>query len=155
MVDQEQLEEYCSNLRLLADWMEQHVNDDNSPIDWLPGIDLHFSLTENDYVNTGTEEEPKNEYVLNEANTKKSVKSFVKMLGSCEKEYIGSTLYITKEFGSYKIKVTGSVTREITCKKVLTGEVIEHPETIVPARTEEKFVWDCSDVPSLLALVTE
>lgn len=154
MVDQEALEEYCGGLRLLADWLETHVNDDNSPIDYISNIDLHFTLSESDYVNVGTDEKPKWENVLNEANTKKAVKNFVKMLGSCDKNYIGNTLYIKKHFTD-RIEITGSVSREITCKKVPTGEIIEHPEQVIPARTEEKFVWDCSDVPSLLALVAE
>ena len=149
MLLQDDVTDYVKGLRAYADWLEKKAA--VLPMDYIPSIETYISLTDSEWKLVD-EETQKYDTVIDEVGTKKNIKAMVKAMGSCKKEYIGSSLYITKEF-SKRVRVKATVNREITCKKVLTGEIVHHDELVVAAYDEEKFVWDCSDVPALLELV--
>lgn len=149
MLLQDDVTDYVKGLRAYADWLEKKAA--VLPMDYIPSVSPMVSLTVSEWKKV---DEETGEYgtVVDEEATKHDIKAMVKAMGSCKKEYIGSSLYLTKEF-SDRVSIQATVMREITCKKVLTGEIVHHDELVVAAYDEEKFVWDCSDVPALLELV--
>ncbi len=151
-MEHQEILDYANTLRDLADFLSD--NADKVPDDtWFYGLEISLWLTESDYeYYTDDEGKRKTNVTFNEAKTKKKVKDFLNFVGSCEKEYLGDTLEITKKFGKHKI--IGNVDRSVTCKKIVTGtEVV--PERVTPEYVREITEWDCSDIPSLLALIKE
>ncbi len=149
----EEIIEYAKGLRDLADHLERNAEHPVMEDAYLYGFDINFYLTQNDMVNTPNEDGTNNwTSVFNETKTKQKVKEFLNFVGNCDKEYAGDSLEIVKKFGKHSI--SGGVTRNLTCKKIVTGtEVV--PERVIAEHVREITEWDCADAPSLLALVKE
>lgn len=110
-------------------------------------------ITQTDYVEkpkANPDDPTEWDTVVNEEETKERLAQFLNAVGSCEKEYNGDSLRITKKFG--QAKVLGIVNREITCKRKVVGTKIE-PAVSYPEREVEVYEWECDDSPSLLAIV--
>lgn len=140
-----------AELRELADFIEaQGVR---MPVAYhTPTISWY--LTENDYVKNPETNEY--EAVLNEEKTKRELGRFLAAVGSCEKEYSDNRLQITKKFScSGRVMITGSVDRALTCRKVYTGKQVLKEATLIPARLEDEYEWECDERVSLLSLVKE
>ncbi len=149
----EEIYDYVQGLRDLAYHLERNVKHPIMENAYLYGFDINFYLTENDY-NFSKDENGKrvNSTVFNETKTKHNVKNFLDFIGSCDKEYVGGSLELTRKFGKHSI--SADVTRNLTCKKIVTGtEVV--PERVIAEHVREITEWDCNDAPSLLALVKE
>lgn len=116
---------------------------------------MRYYLTVSDYVENGVDEDGNKKWdtVVDEVKTKERTRDFVLALGSCEKEYDGSQLNITKRFGD-NVKIVGQTARTLTCKKVVTGTKIE-PAVNLPERVVEIVEWECDDAPSLLSLIAK
>lgn len=143
--------ELAGNLRAFADFIETHGA--KLPKYGSRNISMRYYLTVSDYVENGVDEDGNKKWdtVVDEVKTKEATRDFVLALGSCEKEYEGSQLNITKKFGD-NIKIVGQTARQLTCKKVVTGTKVE-PAVNLPERVVEIVEWECDEAPSLLALV--
>ena len=142
----------ASDLRAMADWLES--DGIKLPQYGSHTFEMRYYLTESDYVETGELDEEGNtkwETVIDEAKTKVKVRDFVLALGSCEKEYRDTRLLVAKKFGK-NVQILGTVDRQVTCRKVVTGTKIE-PAVNLPERVVEVVEWECDEAPSLLALV--
>jgi hypothetical protein len=141
--------EYAESLRLYADFIEQHGHTLGGSM----YITANFAayLTATDYL----QDEETGEWgtVLNEEKTKENIKKFLDAVGSCTKDWDNGNIKITKEFGTC-VTLSASVSREVTCKKVPTGEKKVIPSYYSPERVEEEFEWVCEDV-SLKKLVAD
>ncbi len=85
------------------------------------------------------------------AKSTEDLRDLVRGLGSCEKNYLGETLYVEKNFGP-RVELNVTASRELACRKIKTGEKIvpahvvpAEPEHEVPEQVVEEFEWDCSD----------
>ena len=143
--------ELAGNLRAMADFIE---SDGVKLPQWgSHTFELRYYLTDSSYVKDGVNEDGSDNYktVIDEAKTKQAVRDFVLALGSCDKQYDSNRLNITKKFGK-NVQIYGTVDRQITCKRVVTGTKIE-PAVNLPERVVEVVEWECDEAPSLLALV--
>ena len=134
----------ASELRQVAYFLDAAVADGVDIPYFYKNVEFSSWLTQNDYV----DDEP----VVDEAATKQALGNMLTFLGSCDKEFLGDNIRLTKKFGQF-VKITGRVTREVTCKKVPTGKIIHHEAYTTPARDEVEYEWDCSDEGSLLRAV--
>lgn len=144
--------ELVDNLRAMADFIE--TDGVKLPQYGSHTFELRYYLTDSSYVKLDELDElgnPKWETVINEAKTKAQVRDFVLALGSCDKKYEDTRLQITKNFGK-GARIYGTVDRQITCKRVVTGTKVE-PAVNLPERVVEIVEWECDEAPSLLALV--
>lgn len=141
----------ANDLRAMADWLE--TDGVKLPQYGSHTFELRYYLTDSSYVEDGVNEDGSTKYntVIDEAATKAKVRDFVLALGSCDKEYADTRLKITKSFGK-NVRILGTVDRQVTCRKVVTGTKIE-PAVNLPERVVEIVEWECDDAPSLLALV--
>ncbi len=88
---------------------------------------------------------------LDEFGTTANILGFVKVLGSCKKEYVDAALKITKRFGA--VILEGSADRKIVCKKKVVDRKWIEPSTH-EGYYQETVEWECT-TPSLLGLVNQ
>jgi hypothetical protein len=75
---------------------------------------------------------------------KAMVKRAVRALKPVVKEYNSGSLYVKRKFGK-KINFSFSVSRDVVCKAVKTGNKIVHAASYIPERVEEEVEWVCTD----------
>ena len=79
------------------------------------------------------------------AKEKKSItKQMVRILKPVKKDYQGTQLTISRQFGT-KLNLRMSVAREVVCKAVKTGNKIVHAAHYSPEIVEEEVEWVCTD----------
>jgi hypothetical protein len=143
---------YAAELRKFADFID--ANGVKLPSYGSKSLTMRYYLTVSNYEDTGDVDAEGNKvwnHVVDDVKTKERVREFVLALGSCEKEYRGNQLDITKTFGD-NVRIIGQTDRSVTCKKVVTGYKTE-PAVNLPERKVEIVEWECDEAPSLLALV--
>lgn len=139
--------DYAQQLRDLADFIEQHGVELPSGY---PQVYMNCYLTETDYIRDP--ETGEYESKLNEDKTKQNLKRFLSAVGPCEKDYAHDRIKIVKRNSLGNQMVIGSVERSLACKKVVTGTKLV-PATLIQARIEEEYEWQCDENVSLLKLV--
>lgn len=121
-------QELEAGLRELADFVRDHGVE-------LPttfGLTSTYNFLYNDYHEGGR-------------TAKQKARIVAKVLakgGKAEKNFEGNYLELTRKFGPIKLEF--NINRELVCEKRVV-EVIEHPESIRKAWTEEVVEWDCID----------
>lgn len=142
-------QEFAEDLREFADFIETSgVKLSNIS----PAATFNAYLAKHDFVKDP--ETGEYEYVLNEAKTRRNIRSFIKAVGTCTKEFNDTYLDITHTFKNGRVSVLGIVTRNAVCKKVPTGNTIKHEATYTPEYEEAEYEWDCTDAESLIALTS-
>lgn len=134
---------YAEDLREFADLIELHGPAFHN---MHPSAVFTVYLTQSDYVKVGDEYKS----VPDEEQTKKNIRTFVKTIGSCTKNFSGTSLSIKKTFKNGCVTLEGYASREAVCKRVPTGRVIVREAYVIPRSEEEEYEWDCSDAESLL-----
>lgn len=134
-MDEQHKADLIDGLRSLADWLETNPRVADLPnfrpyvSEWI----YEYAKDENGITNYS---EPDDEL------SRAKMRQILKALGSCKKDYSGSTFSLKKEFGP--IRLAFQTSRETICRKVVTGSR-EVPEVVLPARTEEVVEWVCED----------
>src|SRR6516165_101450 len=97
-MDPKEVTEFAADLRKLSHWLDDQVQAGNDIPHFSMYFDLQFYLTESDYVKDPETEQWKS--FFNEDATKINLKRFLKIVGSCDKEYREDQLRIHKEIGT-------------------------------------------------------
>lgn len=118
-------DELVAGLRELADFVEKH------------GVEIPATLRVSSSYNFL--------YDDMHGTAKEKARTIARVLargGKATKDFQGSYLELSRKFGP--IKVEFNVNREVVCEKRVV-EVIQHPESVRSAWTEEVVEWDCID----------
>jgi len=81
---------------------------------------------------------------LDNKQKKAILKRLIRAIKPVKKKYADQTLYISREFGK-KITMKISVSRDVACRAVPTGNKIIHAATYIPERVIEEVEWVCTD----------
>lgn len=147
-ITKEECKALADDIRVYADFIETR----GMLLPYLPRISEWFYLTQTDYkFNQDTQ---KYESSLNEEATKEALRNFMAALGPCDKDMTGSDeITVTKKFGTTgDVKITGTISKALTCKKVVTGTRVRPARPAVPEEIVEEYEYVCEDV-SLLKLL--
>jgi hypothetical protein len=126
-------EAWVRDAHVMIDWLGAHpdILDEVS----YQGIELGTWV-----YGSGANEDEKRKSAL------KGLRSLVRKMGKCEKDWSDNYLTVIKKFGIHKI--SASVYRQTICTRKVVGK--EHvPEYRVAAHERDIVEWECSD-PSLL-----
>jgi hypothetical protein len=123
-------DELVAGLRELADFLD-------GPGIAMPEPSITISVWVSDY-------EAGSYRKLTDIERRRNLKSLVRLLKPVEKKHEGGTLRVVRAFGP-RLKLTVTVSREIACKRVPTGNTIKHAAYVSPAYQEEEFEWVCTD----------
>lgn len=144
-----EVKETVGMLRELADFIEAYGVA-------LPSfsIDTRIRVYLSEYSYDKNPESGEWESKLNEDATKQNIKKLLEAIGSCEKDYQGDSLKITKKFPSFpnETMVYASVDRSVTCKKVVKGQKLQQAY-YSPAKLVDEYEWVCDEDTSLLKMV--
>jgi len=127
-----QRDELVESLRELADFLDEK------------GLEIPFdiSVSVSAYMPYYSRVTPYGELTAKEK--KAILKRAVRALKPVVKEYDNTTLRVKRKFGN-KINFSLSVSREVACKAVKTGNKIIHAASYIPERVEEEVEWVCTD----------
>jgi hypothetical protein len=133
--------EVVADLRALADFYERR----ESLVLPKPYFSEHHNISV--YGSTYNSETGNYDYNYDLEKSKEQIKRIASSVGTCEKRWDNDMLRVVKMIG--KIRLCWSVTREAVCKKVPTGEKVLVPAYMTPARLEETYEWECTEVSLL------
>lgn len=125
------------DLRDLADFLERP---ESIALPSLYGGTFSASGTVGEW---GTKSDGNYGKIVDESATRANMRQFARIMKPVDKDYSGGTFTLRKKFG--KLQIAINTDREAVCRMVKTGEVIEHAEIVLPARTEEVVEWVCDD----------
>lgn len=144
-VDKEQVSQFVSGLRELADLYEKNGPKGLPIPDWGVTVSLEMDQTKpKENGQWSWETEPDDEA------TKRYLKKCLRLLGrgKKEKKYTEYSFTVRKEL-SPLVRIELTTNRESVCRKVPTGKKIVHPATThtytTEQRVEEEFEWVCDD----------
>jgi hypothetical protein len=137
--------------------LDEHIGDITEYLGWLkanrgrlvtldhvPSLSSSVSMSQYARDERGLRDYSK----IDEFETRSKMREVVKTIGSCEKEYVGSSFYVTKKFGD-TVKIMFTSSRNAICRKVVKEvkrvpkrEYVEVPGQFVD---EEVVEWECTD----------
>lgn len=122
-----------SSLRELADFIENR------------GVELpiEISVTASAYMPYYSRDKKRKYELMPDKEKKALIKQVVRVLKPVDKNYSGSYLTISRKFGIIPFSI--SVSRDVVCKKVPTGNKIIHAARYVEGYVEEEVEWVCTD----------